>query len=208
MEDFLYSASSYAPHGPAPWGAFVLGRGMTMIQYQPFAPAEPCGDLAYPRLVEPDAAPPPLRLVGDDLEVPLVTGESCRHVNLDYAASTPPLVEVWETVQRLLPYYSSVHRGAGYKSQVSTTAFEQARATIRAFFGARPDDTLIFTRHTTDALNLLAASLPPGARVLTTAVEHHANLLPWRRAAVDYLPVPASPADLLQSLEERLAQAG
>jgi len=179
-----------------------------MIQYQPFAPDGFGGDPAYPRLVEPDAEPRRLRLVGDDLEAPLVTGESRRHVNLDYAASTPPLVEVWETVQRLLPYYSSVHRGAGYKSQVSTVAYEQARTTIGAFFGARPDDTLIFTRHTTDALNLLAACLPPGARVLTTAVEHHANLLPWRRAAVDYLPVPASPADLLRSLEEWLAQAG
>ena len=179
-----------------------------MIQYQPLAPDGFRGDPAYPRLVELDTAPARLRLVGDDLEVPLVTGESRRHVNLDYAASTPPLVEVWETVRLLLPYYSSVHRGAGYKSQVSTAAYEQARATIRAFFGARPDDTLIFTRHTTDALNLLAASLPPGARVLTTAVEHHANLLPWRRAAVDYLPVPAGPAGLLRSLEESLAQAG
>src|SRR5579864_1082439 len=103
MEDFLYSASSYAPHGPAPWGAFVLGKGMTMIQYQSFAPDGFGVDSAYPRLVELDAALAPLRLVGDDIEVPLVTGESRRHVNLDYAASTPPLVEVWETVQRLLP---------------------------------------------------------------------------------------------------------
>ncbi|HEY8283158.1 MAG TPA: aminotransferase class V-fold PLP-dependent enzyme, partial [Chloroflexota bacterium] len=181
---------------------------MTMLQYQPSLYSDPRGDLGYPCLLEPNEEPSRLRLVGDDLEVPLVTGESRRHVNLDYAASTPPLVEVWEAVQRLLPFYSSVHRGAGYKSQVSTAAYEQARVTIAAFFGARPDDTLIFTRHTTDALNLLAACLPEGARVLTTAVEHHANLLPWRRAGVEYLPVPASPADLLRSLEESLAQAG
>jgi len=147
------------------------------------------------------------QLVGADQAVPLVTGEYRRHVNLDYAASTPPLETVAQAVTALLPWYSSVHRGAGYKSQVSTAAYEQARATVRAFFGARSDDTLIFTRHTTDSLNLLATCLPEQARVLATAVEHHANMLPWRRGQVEYLPIVSSAEELLEALEQALLQA-
>ena len=63
----------------------------------------------------------------------------------------------------LLPLYSSVHRGAGYASAVCTSAYEAARADIGGFVGARDDDVVIFTRNTTDALNLLAAAVPGSA---------------------------------------------
>ncbi len=179
-----------------------------MIQFQyPTIPVQARREAIYPHLIDEDANQGRLRLVGEDQEVPLVTGLSRRQVNLDYAASTPPLVEVLEAVNRLLPWYSSVHRGAGYKSRVSTAAYERSRTDIGAFFGARPGDALIFTRHTTEALNLLAGCLPSGARVLACAVEHHANMLPWRRAGVTYLPVPASPAAFLHSLEQALTEA-
>ena len=74
---------------------------------------------------------------------------------------------------------------------------------MRSFLGGRPDDTVIFTRNTTDAINLLARCLPRGTTVITTLTEHHANLLPWRRyhSAVE-LPVPASPAELLADVED------
>ena len=148
--------------------------------------------------------PSDLTLVGSEVEVPLVTGGWRRYVNLDYAASAPCLVPVKQAVDELLPWYSSVHRGAGYKSQVATEAYEDAREAVRSFVGGRADDAVIFTRNTTDALNLLAAALPPNAEVFAFAAEHHANLLPWRRGHITSLPVPASPADALDTLDRVL----
>ena len=145
-----------------------------------------------------------LRLVGEGLEVPLVTGGTTRYVNLDFAASAPPLVEVAHAVDEMARWYSSVHRGAGWKSQVSTAAYEGAREAIARFLGTRPDDAILFTRNTTDSANLLSASLPEGTRVVAFAVEHHANMLPWRRHGVKYLPIPAEPADILPALEAEL----
>ncbi len=150
-----------------------------------------------------------LTLVGADQRVPLITGEQRRYVNLDYAASTPALVPVAEAVESFLPWYSSVHRGAGFKSQVATAAYEGAREEIRRFFGARPDDAVLITRNTTDAINLLASALPEGTHVYAFGVEHHANMLPWRHAGLEvtYLPIPASPAEALERLEDALRGA-
>ncbi|MBW3669874.1 MAG: aminotransferase class V-fold PLP-dependent enzyme [Actinobacteria bacterium] len=145
-----------------------------------------------------------LRVVGADLEVPLVTGERRRYANLDIAASAPALVEVRDAVDALLPWYSSVHRGTGYKSMVCTEAYEWARTAVRDFVGARADDTVVFTRNTTDSLNLLAAAVPRGALVVGFETEHHANLLPWRRHDVCCLPAPASPEDAVEALDAAL----
>lgn len=147
----------------------------------------------------------PVRLVGAAVEVPLVTGGARRYVNLDYAASTPCLSSVRDAVEALLPWYSSVHRGAGFKSQLTTAAYEGARDAVGSFLGARPDDTVIFTRNTTDAINLLTSALPEDGQVLAFATEHHANLLPWRRHRVSYLPVPTSPEHALESLAGALS---
>lgn len=148
---------------------------------------------------------PEIRLVGSDVEVPLVTGGHRRYVNLDYAASAPALVGVREAVERLLPWYSSVHRGTGFKSMVSTAAYEGAREAVASFVGARPGDTVIFTRNTTDAANLLASAVPAGALVVTFESEHHANLLPWRNKDVCHLPVPPSPSEAVASLRSTLS---
>jgi selenocysteine lyase/cysteine desulfurase len=121
-----------------------------------------------------------LPVVAQDLRVPLVTGAQVLYVNLDHAASAPCLAAVKAAVDAVLPWSASVHRGAGFASTVCSELFAGARAEIAAFVGARPDDTLVFTRHTTDALNLLARALPEDTVVITFAGEHHANLLPWR----------------------------
>ena len=71
------------------------------------------------------------------------------------------------------------------------------------FVGGRTDDAIVFTRNTTDSINLLARCLPTGTVVITTGVEHHANLLPWRRHGAIELPVPASPDELLEGLVPR-----
>src|SRR5689334_16343081 len=102
----------------------------------------------------------PLPVVGANLTVPLVTGETVRYVNLDGAATAPCLAAVRDAVLALLPWYGSVHRGAGFASVVTTELLAAARETIARFVRARPDDTVVFTKNTTDALNLLASALP------------------------------------------------
>src|SRR5207253_1461537 len=81
--------------------------------------------------------------LGLDLEVPVADGTMRRYVNLDYAASTPPMELVVEAITAILPWYSSVHRGAGFASQVSTRAYEAARTVVGRFVGARPSDAVI-----------------------------------------------------------------
>src|SRR4029079_19166332 len=149
-----------------------------------------------------------LELVGGDLQVPLVSAEWARYANFDNAASAPALTQVAEAVAELLPYYGSVHRGAGFASLVSTEASTRAREVVRGFVGAREDDLVLFTRNTTDAFNLLAGVLPTGTTVLTFTGEHHANLLPWRRGDVRHLGIPASPAHALDVLEAELRALG
>ena len=145
-----------------------------------------------------------LRLVGAETEVPLVTGGTRRYVNLDYAASAPALQAVHDAIEELLGWYSSVHRGAGFKSRASTAAYEGARESIRDFVNARTDDAVIITRNTTDSINLLAGTLPESTHVVAFAGEHHANLLPWKKIGVRYLPVPETPAEMLEQLATTL----
>jgi len=129
----------------------------------------------------------PVELVGDDVEVPCLDGVARRYVSLDAAASTPALPAVAERVAAFLPWYSSVHRGAGYKSQAATAAYEAARGAFLRFAGraATGSDTAVICRNTTEAINHLAyrLQLQPSDVVVTTVVEHHANLLPWGRVA-------------------------
>lgn len=149
-----------------------------------------------------------LPVVGGDLPAPLVTGECRPYANLDYAASAPALAGVASHVNELLPYYASVHRGAGYASQVSTGVYESARAIVANAVGARDDDVVVFTRNTTDAFNLLAGCVPTGAGdVLVLDLEHHANLLPWRDQRYRCLPVASTLAQTLKDLEAALKAA-
>ena len=126
-----------------------------------------------------------MALVGDGLAVACVDGVERPYLSLDAAASTGALPAVADRVAAFLPSYSSVHRGAGAKSQESTVAYEEARAAALTFAGRGSTDIAIFGRNTTEAINHLAYRLrfAPGDVVVTTVVEHHANLLPWGRVA-------------------------
>ena len=127
-----------------------------------------------------------IRLVGDDLAVPCVDGRERPYLSLDAAASTGAMPAVAERVATALPWYSSVHRGAGWKSQRATAAYEEARAAAQRFAGREDrDDVAIICRNTTEAINHLAyrLQLERDDVVVTTVVEHHANLLPWARLA-------------------------
>jgi selenocysteine lyase/cysteine desulfurase len=139
------------------------------------------------RRIPSSPAWPPVQLVGDRVPVMCADGTERPYLSLDAAASTAPLPSVLAAVLDFLPWYSSVHRGAGHKSQVSTRAYEQARRAALAFagHGQGDDHVAIICRNATDALNTLAyrLRLEPGDVVVTTVAEHHANMLPWVRAA-------------------------
>jgi len=124
--------------------------------------------------------------VGLDALCPILDGSNRAYTNLDNAASTPSLKTVQQAVDDFLVYYSSVHRGTGFKSQLSTHAYEQARQIMMDFVGANPaDHTCIFGKNTTEAINKLARRFPlDGKRkiVLSSGMEHHSNDLPWRAA--------------------------
>ncbi|HYH50116.1 MAG TPA: aminotransferase class V-fold PLP-dependent enzyme [Acidimicrobiia bacterium] len=127
----------------------------------------------------------PSSLVGDGLLVPCLDGRERPYLNLDSAASANALPAVARRVEEFLPWYSSVHRGAGYKSRLATNAYEEARLAALRFAG-RPedgDDIAVIVRNTTEAINHLAYRLPlaPDDVIVTTVVEHHAMLLPWAR---------------------------
>lgn len=147
----------------------------------------------------------PLPVLGRDVTVPLVTGGEVTYAALDYAASAPALQRVWDDVAAYAPYYGSVHRGAGYLSQLSSDLFEQSRVTVAEFLDCRPCDQVVFTRSTTDSLNLLASVLPADCEVFVFETEHHAALLPWADARVTYLDAPRTPDQAVAILERALA---
>ncbi|MEV5984069.1 aminotransferase class V-fold PLP-dependent enzyme [Streptomyces sp. NPDC052051] len=147
----------------------------------------------------------PLPVLGRDVTVPLASGGEITYAALDYAASAPALQRVWDDVAAYAPYYGSVHRGAGHLSQVSTDLFENARRTVADFLDCADGHEVIFTRSTTDSLNLLAAALPAGCRVFVFETEHHASLLPWRNSQVTYLDAPRTPRQAVETLEHALA---
>lgn len=133
--------------------------------------------------------------------------ELAGQINLDYAATTPALRAAVEAVLRLLPAYGSIHRGGGARSRISTDAYEQARAAVARFVDCDDDHVVVYVRNTTEAINLVAASLPRESRVLCSPVEHHANLLPWREHDVEHLPFTESAAELVDRASDALRRA-
>lgn len=109
-------------------------------------------------------------------------------VYLDNAATTQKPKAV---VERLMDYYykenSNIHRGAHYLSQQATEAYEEARETVRLYLNAAFTHEIIFTRGTTESINLVASSfsrkfVKPGDEILISAMEHHSNIVPWQMA--------------------------
>lgn len=152
------------------------------------------------------------RVLGVEHPVPLLDGSTTTYVNLDNAASTPPLLDVMEVLRTFMPYYSSVHRGTGFKSRLSTEAYEHAREVIARFVGADLEShAIIFGKNTTEALNKLSYRVPLDADqiVLSTQLEHHSNDLPWRPRART-IHVRSKPCGRLdeEHLDELLAAYG
>ncbi len=113
-------------------------------------------------------------------------------IYFDNAATTqkPQVV-----IDRLSNYYSlensNIHRGAHYLSHKATEAYEQARKTLQHFLNASSERQIIFTRGTTESINLVASSfckkfVKPGDEILVSAMEHHSNIVPWQIACQDH----------------------
>ena len=108
-----------------------------------------------------------------------------RMAFLDSAASSQKPVQVLDAMADIYRNsYANVHRGAYTLSQEATEAYEEARHKVAVFLNATCDEEIIFTRSATAAMNLFAYGwglniLKPGDRILTSVMEHHANIVPW-----------------------------
>ena len=161
---------------------------MSILAVQPSlaapAPEAPAPETAAARPTVTRFAPmPPLaEVIGADLTVPLVHGGVTRYVNLDYAATAPALRAVAEHVAELLPLYASVHRGAGFASQVSTAPARTPGPTWAAS-SARARTTWSSSPATppTRSTCWRTPCRRRRPRLLYLDIEHHANLLPWQR---------------------------
>lgn len=125
-------------------------------------------------------------IVGADELVPVVGGRMRPYINLDNAASTPTLKPIMEKVNEFLKWYSNVHRGTGFKSKLSSWAFEESRDRVAHFVNANTSRSIVlFSRNTTESINHLARRFPfrDDGIVMTTVMEHHSNELPWRNVA-------------------------
>jgi len=122
-------------------------------------------------------------------------------VYLDNAATTQkPLCVLDAMREEYLNVNANVHRGVHYLSQQATDLHEAAREKVRQFINASKTEEIIFTRGTTEAINLVAASfcasqMKEGDEVLVTEMEHHSNIVPWQLQAqqrgivVKHLPI-------------------
>ncbi len=118
--------------------------------------------------------------------------KSNNYINFDNAATTPPFKKVLDDISSFLPNYSSIHRGTGIKSKISSAVYEDSRKVMGAFVNYNPQiHSVIFTQNTTHSFNLLAHSLNLTKEdiVIISEMEHHSNDLPWRKAKVLYAPL-------------------
>jgi len=139
-------------------------------------------------------------------------------VYLDSAATTQKPTAVLEAIDN---FYrrdcANVHRGVHTLSQRATIAYESARTAVKEHLGARDSREIVFTRGTTEAINLVAASfvrprLGEGDEVLISAMEHHSNIVPWqllcaeRGATLRVIPIDDRGDVILEEYERLLSE--
>ncbi|GAA0787144.1 aminotransferase class V-fold PLP-dependent enzyme [Hathewaya limosa] len=148
-------------------------------------------------------------VAGVDTLVPLQNGRLVKEVNFDNAATTPPLNSVLKEITSFSPYYSSYHRGTGYKSQLSSALYEYSKEVILDFVGGdKQEDTVIYVKNTTEAINKLANMMRymyKGSTIISTCMEHHSNDLPWRENFnIQYVEIDKNYRLDLQDLKNKL----
>lgn len=151
-------------------------------------------------------------IVGVDTRVPLKNGMLVPSINFDNAATTPPFHCVIKSIVDFAPWYSSIHRGTGYKSILSSELYEASRKAVMDFVGAGEENTVIYVKNTTEAINKLSYRLCHGikqCRILSTDMEHHSNDLPWREKYIlDYVTINFDGTLSIEDLEEKLKNYG
>ncbi len=150
---------------------------------------------------------------------PILTTETRPGVPLVYLDSAATSQKPLEVIEAMSAYYrrqnANIHRGVHFLAEVATEAYESARQRIAAFIGAASPREIIFTRNTTEAINLVAhawgrTNLRAGDVILLTEMEHHSNLVPWqmlaaeRDARLEFIPVTPEGRLDLRSLEALL----
>ena len=151
-------------------------------------------------------------ILGTETLVPLLNNKLVKYINFDNAATTPPLKVVMDSINNFAPWYSSIHRGKGYKSLLSTKLYEDSRQLITSFVNASPEkDIVIYVNNTTEAINKLSHRLCQEEKekcvILSTEMEHHSNDLPWRdKFTLDYIAVNQAGLLSLEDLEGKLIQ--
>jgi len=153
-------------------------------------------------------------------DFPALHQESHGHplVYLDNAATTQKPLAVIDAVRTFYERdCSNVHRGVHLLSQRATVAFEQARTTIKNHIGAADSREIVFTRSTTEGINLVAASfvrprIEAGDEVLISTMEHHSNIVPWqllceeRGAILKVIPIDDDGDIILEEYERLLTE--
>jgi len=139
-----------------------------------------------------------------------------RLVYLDSAASAQKPMAVLDAMERFYETtYANIHRGVYRIAEEATARYEDARAKLARFIGARSPAELIFTKNVTEAINLVAyawarTNLRPGDTILLTEMEHHANLVPWLQLSAErgvdlrYLPIDDEGLLVLDGLDRAL----
>jgi cysteine desulfurase/selenocysteine lyase len=139
-------------------------------------------------------------------------------VYLDNAATTQKPQTVIDAVSSFYERdCSNVHRGVHLLSQRATIAFEQARSTVKTHLGAGDSREIVFTRSTTEGINLVASSfvrprLGEGDEILISAMEHHSNIVPWqllceeRGAVLRVIPIDDDGDIILEEYEKLLSE--
>lgn len=147
-------------------------------------------------------------VAGTDTKIPLANGKYVTAINFDNAATTPPLCSVLKEIASFAPWYASVHRGKGYKSILTSERYDNGREVVKQFVKADKRDIVVFTKNTTESINMLAYALAGDDKqqvVLSTDMEHLANDLPWRdKFTTDYVAITRSGRLSLKSLELKL----
>jgi cysteine desulfurase/selenocysteine lyase len=153
------------------------------------------------------------------LDFPLLAQPTSRGKRLAYLDSAATSQKPQAVIDALVHYYThdnaNIHRGVYELAERATDAFEGARAKVARFVNAAEPAEIIWTRNTTEAINLVSfswglANLGPGDAILTTQLEHHSNLVPWQLLAAKtgaelrFIEVDARGCHVLDDLDEKL----
>lgn len=148
-------------------------------------------------------------IAGVNEKIPNENGNLIIPINFDNAATTPPFKFVLEEILDFSKYYSSIHRGTGYKSLLSSKIYEESRKFVCNFVHCDYDkNAVIYVKNTTEAINKLSyaiSNIDKDCVILSTRMEHHSNDLPWRdKFNVDYIDVDELGKLKIEDLKDKL----